>query len=304
MKTLVAIRTHNWGADAQRLCDRLLPALGDRLVVVFHNRKGQSLPVPGIDIADGWPAGQGLFEPEDWGWRCGDYFLYALRQARPDADFYWLIEPDVHFTSDPAPFFAAFEAVTADLMGSDIAPFHERMRFARTLEGKALLRATFALTRMSGRLIDRLFLARQDQGRAATSARFYPNDELFSYTTANDLPGFTLASLEDHAPGWFEGTAIVPSPDRLLDEVSLNVPPGRVLHPVRSRDSLINALVGRVVDATAFLSRSQGALAMLTPQELDSIAFSVAQRLREKLALYQLRPVERQRLLRRQTRRK
>lgn len=290
MTDLVAIRTHVWNSDARRLCERLLPVLGDRLVVVFHNRSDQTPPIPVIDLRDGWPTAQGLLEVPDWGWRCGDYFLYALRAARPGFDHYWLIEPDVHFTSDPGDFFADIAGVNDDLMGSRIAPFRDQIRFARGMPGRELCRATFALVRASGRAIDLLFDRRRAMAQTGPGPRFWPNDELFCFTTIKDEPGFALSGFEAHAPGWFDGTEIATGPDRLLDEVQDHVPPGRVLHPVRERGSLIQSMAGRTVAATAFLAKSRPALAYLTEAELDALVDRVAQGLRAQLASYRRAP--------------
>ena len=285
---LVAIRTHVWNSDARRLCDALLPVLGDRLVVVFHNRTDQTPPVPVIDLRDGWPAAQGLLEVPDWGWRCGDYSLYALRQARPGHSHYWLIEPDVHFTSSPAAFFAAIAGAPADLMGSRIAPFTDQMRFARGMPGRDLVRATFALVRASGRGIDLLFDRRRAMSANGPGPRYFPNDELFCFTTLKDEPGYTLAGFESLAPGWFDGTEIVPAPDRLLDEVMATVPPGRVLHPVRERGSLIRSLANRTATSAVFFAKNRQTLAYLTDEDLDALAFQASVALRAHLA--RLRP--------------
>lgn len=284
MKSLAAIRTHKWGAAEQRLFQTLHPVFGDDLAVAFHNRPADlAPPVKVADFNDAWVDGKSLFRPADYGWRCGDYALYALRERFPGYDHYWLIEPDVHFTSVPHSFFDAFQGVTTDLLGSRVETYREQGRFSASLGDLPPVRATFALTRMSGRAIDHLLLQRQALSKQGIGPRFWPNDELFCYSLLSADPGFAVGSFEDTAPGWFEGTTIAPSPDHLLDAVQEWVPPGRVLHPVHDQAGFSHAIIRRLSDGAEFLSRHRQSLAHMNEDEFDKIAFRVGQEIRAKL---------------------
>lgn len=274
MRSLIAIRTHRWAEDEECLLSRLRQVAGHDLAVVFHNRPEHlALPIDTIDIRDGWLAQNGFRVLRDWGWRCGDYFYYRLREARPGYDFYWLIEPDVFFTSDPGDFFAAFADATADAMGFRLGPFAERNAFARGLPGLPHHQAIFALTRLSGRAIDRLAPLRRAYGRTAVAPRFYTNDELFVFSHVAADAELSSGRLEEIAPAWFEGARVAPSPDMLRGIIAASAPPGRVFHPVRGRESFKNATASRLAGQHAFfLSKIRDALAGMDDAELDQIA--------------------------------
>lgn len=279
MRALAAIRTHEWGEDARRLHARLAPVFGADLAVVFHDRPaGLPLPLPAVDLTDAWLAAEGLVRVADWGWRCGDYSYYALRQARPGYDHYWLIEPDVHFTSDPSGFFDAFRDDDADALGYRLGRFAGRNRFTEGLGDLVPHQAIFALTRLSGRAIDRLGHIRRQAAATPVSERSYPNDELFVFSTLAADPAMRLARLEDRAGSWFEAVQFTPDPDLLLDQVAEGAPAGRVYHPVRARASYIRALAGRLAN-TGVLFRSRAGLRALDDEELEEIATLAAGRM-------------------------
>lgn len=280
MTALVAIRTHRWGPDAARLHAQLAPVLGDRLVTVFHGTPPADLPLAAVALDDAWLAANGLRGPADWGWRCGDYFLYALRRACPGADHYWLIEPDVLFSGDPAGFFAATDALAQDVLGVRVGPMRADHRFSRGLPGMAHHRAIFALVRFSGRAIDRLFPLRQAYAAGPTGPRFFANDEVFCFSHALADPDLSVASLADLVPDWFADDAVQTDPDILDETLAGRSRPG-VFHPVRSRDSFRGALAARLAGNTGFLRAMAPSLALLSEDDLAAIAQDVA---RESLA--------------------
>lgn len=283
MTTIAAIRTHHWGEDAQRVYDQLRPVFGDNLVTVFHNRpEGLELPLPVVDIDDAWVAANGLRVLPDWGWRCGDYFLYALRQAIPAADYYWLIEPDVFFTGPVADLFAKVAGRGEDLLGVRIEPMEAGHRFGRGMPGVPLWRAIFALTRFSGRAADRLFAARQVYRDSKLELRFYTNDETFCFSTALADATLSHANLCDIAPEWFAQETMRTDPDVLLDTLIAQTAPG-AHHPVRARASFKRGLVDRLTNNTGYLKRMSASLGCLSPEDIDDIAAEVARRSRETL---------------------
>lgn len=278
MTIAVAIRTHRWDADAQRLHGLLAPVLGDALCTVFHNRPADvQPPCPVIDINDGWLRANGLRVQPDWGWRCGDYFLYALRKARPDADFYWLIEPDVHFTMSPSVFFDRMAALTQDFLGVQITPMDPKHRFSKGLPGMPLWRAIFALTRFSARAVDVLFPLRQAYGQGDVPARFFTNDETFCVSHLTAAKGMTLASMAEIAPDLFPKGGFDTDPDRLIDSFANHDAAG-VFHPVRHRDSFIDAVAARVTANMGFLGAMQPSLDLLTDADVAAISSEIARR--------------------------
>jgi hypothetical protein len=134
----------------------------------------------------------GLLAHPNAGWLCGDYVLYLAREARPDADEFWLIEPDVRINFDrPGEFFDSFAGVEADLLcvRHDVAPaswyWHDRMAPHRS----PVYRMLFGMLRISRRAVAHLLPARQKMNNVPHAD--YPNDESFvASVLGND--GFTI----------------------------------------------------------------------------------------------------------------
>lgn len=285
MSSIAAIRTNRWGDEEERLLAALRPVFGRDLAIVFHARPpGVTPPVDVVDIADDWVARQGLALVPDWGWRCGDYFYYALRAARPDYDHYWLIEPDVHFTAAAADFFGRFAAADEDVLGYALGPFEREIRFTRGLPGLAHHRAIFALTRFSGRALDRLADRRRRINAGPVSVRDYPNDEIFAFSHAVDDSELRCGRLEDRAPDWFEGVQFAPDPDLLFDAVAATAPAGKVLHPVRGRESFKRSLGRRLAGSTGILMRMREAVDLLDDGDIEDIAAASADHVRQAIS--------------------
>lgn len=279
MTTFAAIRTHRWGEDEERLAALLLPVFGDRLCVVFHNRPADLMPpLPVVDMTDAWVRANGLRVTHDYGWRCGDYAFYALRQARPGADHYWLVEPDVMFTGPVADFFAGMEDVAADALGVRFAEVSPQHRFARTMPpGMPLMRAIFALTRFSGRALDRLWTLRRAYSATRVMPRNFANDEIFAFSHLGVQPDMVLAAVADLAPDWFADTTVETDPDMLIDVLHGRTAPG-VFHPVRARASFREAVAKRAAGQAHFFAAMRPSLAHLTDEDIAAIAADIGRR--------------------------
>jgi hypothetical protein len=276
MTTLVCIRTHTWGEDQERVFAQLEPVFGANLRIVFHNRpEGLRLPAPVVDLSDAVLANLNLRPVPDWGWRCGDYALHALRAAAPGADHYWMIEPDVWFSGEPATFFGQTAALPQDLLGVRIEPMGPDHRFSRGIPGIAPHRTIFALIRVSARALDRLLPLRQAYGRSRVGARFFSNDEVFVTSSILADRDLTSASLADLLPDWFPPGTMRTDPDILLESLDSTAGQG-VFHPVRGRASFCSAVAGRLAQNTHFLAAMRDSLARLTDEELTGIAAEAA----------------------------
>lgn len=302
MKTVIGIRTHRWGPEEERLAAALSGVRDAEVVVAFQNRaEGISPPLPVVDVSDAFLTAAGLAAVPDWGWRCGDYSLYALRGARPDADFYWLVEPDVHFTGPADRFFARFADDASDALGYALAPYSRDMRFSRDLKGLRVMRAIFALTRFSGAAIDHAFALRRAASEGPVSARYFPNDELFMFTHVAAAPGMSIGRLEDRAPDWFDAVQFDTDPDLLLDLVEETAPQDRVLHPVRGRAAFVSALTARIARTTTVLSAYRDALRHLSEEDAEAVVTGVETKLRSEIQ--RIRAARRERRALRQARR-
>lgn len=282
MKKVAAIRTHRWGEDEQRLYDTLRPIFGDDLAVVFHDRPANldlNLHLKVIDITGAWVKKQGLRGVRDWGWRCGDYFYFALREACPDYDQYWLIEPDVLFNGHAEGFFERFDTVAADALGFGVEGVSRNHPFAADMDqGLHLRRAIFALTRFSGRALDHLLECRRARSENDCRPRHFPNDEIFSFSHVGAAGDLRLESLEDHAPEWFDGTVLTTDPDMFVDAIrARDDTHGKIFHPASGREAFKNAVAQRLVTRSGYLKRMGESLGCLDDSDLQDIAETAKQ---------------------------
>jgi hypothetical protein len=283
--SIAAIRTHRWGQDERRLWSALSPIFGEALTVVFHNPKPElDLPAGTVAIDDSWLAAHGLRATPDWGWRCGDYFYYALRQARPDADFYWLLEPDVLFRGDPAAFFQKFADETADGLGAWLGAPRDKHMFLKGVWDRPHMQAIFPVTRLSGRALDWLFSERQAYGRSRIRNHAFTNDEMFVFSWLASNPAFTIKAMEAVAPEWLSGTHFLPNPDILMAAAMDPKRPDGLYHPVRETESYCVETGRRIATTTRFLKMLEPSLGHLTAEDADRIGASVALNLKALLA--------------------
>lgn len=276
-KTMAAIRTHRWGEDEQRLYQTLRPIFGDDMAVVFHNRPANldlNLHLKTIDINGAWLKHKGLRAVRDWGWRCGDYFYYALREACADYDQYWLIEPDVLFNGDAEDFFDRFADVGADALGFGLASVPRSHPFASAMDAQLpLRRAIFALTRFSGPALDHLLETRRANGHEPCRPRHYPNDEIFAFSHIGADDRFRLEALEAHAPKWFDDTVLTTDPDMFVDAIRLREDAhGKIFHPASGREAFKHAVAQRLVNRSGYLNRMTESLDCLEDSDLQDIA--------------------------------
>ncbi len=118
------------------------------------------------------------------GWLCGDYFAALFIEAFPEAQYVWLIEPDMRFHfKDPGVFFAAFSGSQADLISVrfDVAPSDWYWTPRMAPFGQPVRRMLFGGIRLSRRAIAAVATARRllPPGLRADS---FPNDEAFMAT--------------------------------------------------------------------------------------------------------------------------
>jgi hypothetical protein len=285
MRQLAIIRTHRWGEEEERVLAALRPAFGDDVVVAYHNRKRrEKLPIPVVDVTAAWAVTHGLRAVPDLGWRCGDYFYHATRQARPEYDFYWMIEPDVAITGDSAAFFARFDDAPEDVVGGGLRPYEEDNPFIRGMPGVDHWRAIFPVTRFSGRALDHLLPLRIAYGEGTVGNRFFTNDEFFCFSTIMNSPGFSGAPLEKYAADWLEGSNFDTNPTIMLEALIADRVTGKLVHPVRSRNDFKRSVAARLAANTGFLRRMRYSLQHLDAQDFEEIVQLAADMHRTALA--------------------
>lgn len=288
-RSIIAIRTNKWTVNEQRIFDALSDYWGDNIKVVFHNRPDDCVPPCGVvDINDAVIEKMQLRVIHDWGWRCGDYAYYALRQAHPDYEYYWLIEPDVFLSGDARAFFSLFEAESADVIGLDVAEFDPNHRFATHVGNAKPMRAIFALTRFSGAAIDFAYKRRVNYATKSVPPYNYANDELFMFSHTLSRDEFKLGQFREIAPTWFADVQFDSNPD-LIDALVEQDLKGqnKILHPVVDRMTFARALAKRMVGRTGVLGQNKTELRALSSSELDQLADYARDELRNHLRAFE-----------------
>ena len=291
MSLVVAIRTNKWTVNEQRVFDQLRSVLGADFKVVFHNRPDDlTVPLDCVDINNSVIHSMGLRPVSDWGWRCGDYAYYALRNAYPEYDHYMLVEPDVYFSGQPKLFFDQIAAIDDDVVGLKIGDFDRNHIFARRLGEVAPKRAIFAMTRFSGAALDYAYKQRQAYSKENIPERAYANDELFMFSYLLAAGMFRVADLMTVAPDWFVDVQFDTAPDLLVEHVEIDfISNNKILHPVVDREFFKKALAKRMVGRTGVLAQSRRELNTMTSVELDEIADIARAQLREHLRAFEAR---------------
>jgi hypothetical protein len=288
-RSIIAIRTNKWTVNEQRIFYALSDYWGDNIKVVFHNRPDDCVPPCGVvDINDAVIEKMQLRVIHDWGWRCGDYAYYALRQAHPDYEYYWLIEPDVFLSGDARAFFSLFEAESADVIGLDVAEFDPNHRFATHVGNAKPMRAIFALTRFSGAAIDFAYKRRVNYATKSVPPYNYANDELFMFSHTLSRDEFKLGQFREIAPTCFSDVQFDTNPDLIdaLVEQDLKSQ-NKILHPVVDRMTFARALAKRMVGRTGVLGQNKTELRALSSSELDQLADYARDELRNHLRAFE-----------------
>lgn len=241
MRTVIAIRAHQWTERESQLYEQLQAYFGHKNVFVVMDETKACTIMPKhiakILMNDVALNNLNLFIPSHHrgvGWLCGDYFYYVLHQA-VQADFYWLIEPDVgHSFDDWASFFGHFSQTSADALLYNYAPAPKSWYWKSVIEPffAKPYQCFFPLTRLSNKAIS---LALQD--RQAMKAYFdhnqdkpYPNDESLLASSLHQHR-LTVEHFVDHLPDafWFFSFNRFVAPNALLAQC----PPNQIVHPVR-----------------------------------------------------------------------
>ncbi len=239
MRTLLIVRTHKSSEAAVLTFDRYKIASGLDVTFVSDERRhdvdldGRRKIVMNRDSI----AALGLYAHPQCGWRCGDYAYYTARQAEPDYDYYWLIEPDVLLNmKDLAGFFAKWEEDRSDLVLIKLGPQASGWAWYGTVADKfdTVYGCVYSVSRMSAHAIDTLLAERQraSVGMTDDMADTWPNDEAFTATTAMALGlnarDFNSADKTFYTNESFRNGAVF---DRQVIEG--NGPDDLIYHPVR-----------------------------------------------------------------------
>ncbi|WP_046167797.1 hypothetical protein [Chromobacterium vaccinii] len=191
-KTAIGIRFHRYNDSVKQTVDTLLQSgcfQASEIHLVMDVSSAHALPPRDvIPLSSEKIRSMGLLAIEQYGWHCGDYFLYALRE-KVKADYYWLIEPDVAFGKgaekaffsrmrDIACDYAAFNHTEKD---ASWAWYKGMRQFSDKVYGSA-----FPITRCSAKAVDMLYQTRKAHSQQFQDKKLpshWPNDESFVSTT-------------------------------------------------------------------------------------------------------------------------
>jgi hypothetical protein len=195
-----------------------------------------------------------LFAHPQCGWRCGDYVYYVARAARPDYDFYWMVEPDVVIqTADLNAMFQALNTSTADLLAARFGAHAPNTRWGwyRTMCEKypIVCGCIFPVTRLSGRAIDHLYKARSNALVAESDEAFesWPNDEVFVATELKNH-GFDCQDLLEQKPALYDRRTLRTGLPHDRARLLAQPPDEQIYHPVRDLAAWVDVRASAATD--------------------------------------------------------
>jgi hypothetical protein len=250
LRTLIIIRSHKADTETLAAYDRFARIEGVEVTLCCDERGGVVDPGPRAKVFYNLDtlADMGLYAHANCGWRCGDYAYYVARAARPDYDFYWLIEPDVVIhTADLNATFQALNAGTADLLAARLSIrtpgppawyWYQTMSHLYPVVGGCI----FPITRLSGRAIDHLYRARRaaPAPESEEAAKLWPNDEVFVATELKNH-GFVWRDIAEQRPDLYSRVTLRTALPHDRAQLMAQPPDEQIYHPVRDLAAWIAA---------------------------------------------------------------
>jgi hypothetical protein len=184
----ILVRATRPDAVASAFARRLsrLSGLPAALVADGRHATGYHDELPMISLTEGACRALGLYCPEDFAWRCGDYGYYLARERFPDAQHFWMIETDVYFSADAERFFAFFAPLSqVDFLAAQLRPADPSWYWMANAAARNVrpFRCLFPVTRLSARAIDATLRQRRLHSRRVLRRQLWPNDEALVATT-------------------------------------------------------------------------------------------------------------------------
>ncbi|MDL0088807.1 hypothetical protein [Campylobacter gastrosuis] len=258
-KSVIAIRTNRWGTDEERIYTHLLKVFNkDEIFAVIDELKGVvKTPkyIQKISLNGEFLAQNNLLDykhPRSVAWLCGDYFYYALSK-NVNADFYYLIEPDVFINFDDLKGF--FDTLNQRDDDALLANIHETRTNSEWYEPMRLLSpkpygCLFSFTGLSHKAIEICLDERQKISEIYISKQafspeknplglIFVNDETLVTTTLYKF-GLKVGNLKEIFRGAFDYYGFR---QWVCMPLTSELPKEQVMHPVRNLDRLANRLM-------------------------------------------------------------
>lgn len=252
-KHVIGIRCHNFG-DPERFLYQTLSLYFKQHAIYFvvdELKEPKQFPsdLNKVSLNMVFVESSALYAPADMAWSCGDYFYYAFRK-HVDADYYWLIEPDVLLNlSSIEAFFSFFENKHLDALVMHFSLANESWPWYESAKKIAYpaYKCFFPLTRLSKKSVDIMLAKRQQLSYehiiGGLKGRF-TNDEalLANVLMAAGIEPINLSSFFESKFNFFSN-----SPFRNKN-LSIEYCQEQILHPVKDIDFYKNALKNNIED--------------------------------------------------------
>ena len=247
----------------------------DAVAIAFARRVSSLSGLPAALVADGRHAveyrgelplilltesacrGLGLYCPEDFAWRCGDYGYYLARERFPDTQHFWMIETDVYFPAGAERFFSFFAAQPqVDFLSAQLEPADRSWYWMANAAARNVqpFRCLFSVTRLSARAIDAALRQRRLPSRRMLRRQLWPNDEALVATTLVNA-GFECRDFNDFGIQFYSPDTF--SYQRPLDGERLPEAQGVcMMHPVVTGAAYGAKLVARQFRHRGLLERA------------------------------------------------
>ena len=240
-KQVIGIRCHNFGESEQFLYSTLLEYFSKDTIffIVDEIEKPKIFPdwVNKVSLDSAFIASNHLYDKPKVAWQCGDYFYYVFKE-KIEADFYWLIEPDVLINlRSVAGFFEFFKDNKTDALVTEFRVAKEHWVWYES--AKAIFDPPYAcffpLTRLSKRSVEIMQAKRQQISVKHLGQQHkaqFPNDEAL---LANALmeAGIKPVDFSSYFPEQFESFSIAPFKNKNL---SIQYCEEQIIHPVKDVD--------------------------------------------------------------------
>lgn len=267
-KTIIGIRTNTWTLMEEKLYYTLLQYFLPENIFIVVDESKENVNIPNHLNKVYWNLSfiqqEQLLNYNHFnmgiGWLCGDYFYYALRK-QVQADFYWLIEPDVLFSFDSiCTFFQAFETKTTDGIFTKIRTLPSSdywYKSASLIHNHNQKGCSFPLSRLSGRAID---LCKKERQKLSNIYRqhnafsftdnplkvHFPNDEVLVLNSLK-REGFSVIDIAEVFPeslGYFGYHNWFSIPQQNILSIK-----DQIIHPARPLSRIKTDYVKKIIQA-------------------------------------------------------
>lgn len=244
-RPVVAFRTHVWDSHIEVLARRLSAASGNARFVVLADETNGTLDVGNFEklahTNDFSDLGLLSYPPPSVLWYNGEYPLYRMRRAFPDASAYAMVEFDVSTTADLSPVFDAIVHNGVDVIAHDIQEVDQTWGYFHSVgphfavPAQAMIHSVFVSPRAIDHMLDRRKQIADSIRRGEHPIESWPFCEGFVPSAVRELPNARIEELRNfvNLPYYIYGTPLHIADPQASAAKSM-------IHPVLSGSRFIN----------------------------------------------------------------